>query len=294
MWALWIVGGLVAWVVVAVLAGMVIGRGIRIADRQAAAGRELVAAPGGARQRAVARTRRRALPLPPAGIALAVVAVVLETTGYVLSLTQAEGTARRLLSMDTPHSLPRMFVAALFAAAAVTAILGAGSLPGRRAWWTAVGVVAGLIAAVKAGGTIHAAAITALSQTLGSAAAQAVSVLLAVGVIAALWWLSRSDRRDRRRVLGTLALYAVAAVGLSGITDFVAGDSGSFVLTVTSTFIEESSEALSGVGFLVAVLAGVAPRLVLPGTWPLRREADNFTLDSAEAVPGRLASDGRR
>jgi hypothetical protein len=34
---------------------------------------------------------------------------------------------------------------------------------------------------------------------------------------------------------------------------------------------------------------GVAPRLVLPATWPLRRTADAHTLEVPEAAPGRLA-----
>jgi hypothetical protein len=284
MWALWIVGGLVAWVLLALLVGTVIGRGIRIADRKAAAGPEALTAPA-ARPRVGARAPRRTLPLPPAGVALAAVAVVLETAGYVLRLAHTEGAVRRLLSMDAPLSLPRLYVAALFGTAAVAALLGAGSLPGRRAWWTAVGVVAGLIAAVKAGGTIHAAALSALSRAIGTGPAQALSVLLAAAVIGTLWWLSRTERRDRRRVLGTLALYAVAAVGLSAVSSFVS-DSGSFALTAAATYVEESGEALSGVAFLVGVLAGVAPRLVLPASWPLRREADNFTLDTADALPG--------
>ena len=50
-----------------------------------------------------------------------------------------------------------MFVALLFAAAALAAVAGAGTLPGRRTWWLAVALVGGGVAAVKAGGTVHAA-----------------------------------------------------------------------------------------------------------------------------------------
>jgi hypothetical protein len=48
---------------------------------------------------------------------------------------------------------------------------------------------------------------------------------------------------------------------------------------VTATYLEESGEALAGVAVLVAVLVGVAPRLVLPASWVLRRDEDLQTLD---------------
>jgi hypothetical protein len=37
MWAMWIGGGLLCWLVVAALLGVVVGRGIRLADRRDAA-----------------------------------------------------------------------------------------------------------------------------------------------------------------------------------------------------------------------------------------------------------------
>lgn len=286
MWALWVLGGLVLWVVLAAGVGVVLGRGIRLADarQRPAAVRAGSTAP--TRPVRARPPRRRAVPLPPVGIALAAAAVLLETTGYVLRLRHTAGPVMRLLSMDAPHSLPRLYVAGVFAAAAAAALIGAGHLPGRRSWWTAVGVVGGLIAAVKAGGTLHATALHDLSGAVGSAAAQGFSVLLAVAVLGLLGWLSRSERRDRRRVLGTLGLYAVAAVGLSGVSGLVASHGGSWALTAAATFVEEAGEALSGVAFLVAVLVGVAPRLVLPAEWRLRREADAHTLEVAEARPG--------
>jgi hypothetical protein len=188
--------------------------------------------------------------------------------------------------MDAPFALPRMFVTLLFAAGAVAAVTAAGSIPGRRTWWLAVALVGAGIAAVKAGGTVHADAMTALTDALGPRTAVLVSVLAAVAVVGALWFLSRSERRDRRRVLGTLAGYGVASVGLSALS---ASASASWY--VTATFIEESGEALAGVAFLMAVLVGVAPRAVLPATWALRREADAYTLDLPRVVPD-LPTDG--
>jgi hypothetical protein len=119
---------------------------------------------------------------------------------------------------------------------------------------------------------------------LGGRAAVVVSVLAATAVVGALWFLSRTERRDRRRVLGTLAGYAAASVGLSAVSASVPSS-----LYVTATFIEESGEALAGVAFLIAVLVGVAPRLVLPVTWPLRRTADAQTLEVPVALPSRTA-----
>jgi hypothetical protein len=287
MW-LWITGGLLAWAAVAVVLGVVIGRGIRLADQRAGLSTEPLLP---ARSLTAARTPRRALPLPTAGVVLAAVAVLLETAGFLLRITHARGPLLRALSMDAPLSLPRLYVAALFGLAAAAALVGAGRMPRRRTWWTAVGVVAGLIAAVKAGGTIHAAALRALESAVGETAADVLSVLLAGAVVAALWWLSRTERRDRRRVLGALALYALAAVVLSAVSSHVAAHSG-FTATAVATYVEESGEALSAVAFLVGVLAGVAPRLVLPAGWPLRRAADAATFEVAAPLPRPRAASG--
>jgi hypothetical protein len=301
MWWLWVLGGLVVWTAVAVLFALVLGRSIRLADRRSPdAGLDhlLTTADLPASLRpppvaAPAKLRRRAIPVPPTGIALFAVAVVLETIGYVVRLTGATGATARLLSMDAPFSVPRMFVAALFAVAALAAVAGAGSLPGRRAWWLAVGVVAAGIATVKAGSTVHSDALAALSDALGTGGALLASLALAAAVGGGLWILSRNERRDRRRVLGVLGFYVGASVGLSAVSAAVAGSAGGAgTWAATAIFLEESGEALAGVAFLLAVLAGVAPRLVLPTTWPLRRSADAHTLDLPEQLPGRPATEG--
>lgn len=289
MWVWWVLGGLSAWLAVSLLVGVVIGRGIRLADRREGAADDVPVrgdAPGLTAAPTVARVPRRRIPLPPIGIGLAALAVALETCGFVLRLA---GSTPRALSMDAPYSAPRLFVALLFAAAGFIALAGAGAMPGRRTWWTAVGLVAGVIAAVKAGSTLHADALLALSTAVGSTAATALSVLAAVAVLGALWFLSRAERRDRARVLGCLAGYAVASVGLSALSLVVTGAYGrASSWTAGATFIEESGEALAGVAFLIAVLAGVAPRLVLPASWPLRRAEDARTLDLPERQWGRI------
>ncbi len=272
MW-IWVVGGLVVWVLLAFAVAVVVGRGIRIADARTV---DPLTAPEPLADLRL-RTPRRRVPLPPVGIGLAATAVLLETVGYVGRLTGATSPVARALSMDAPFSAPRTFVAALFAVAAVAAVAGAARVPDRRAWWLAVGLVCGGIAVVKAGGTVHVEAMSALSSVLGETGAVVVSVGLVAAVLAVLAVVSRDERRDRRRVLTCLAGYAVASVGLSTVSAAAVGQ-----WAVTATYLEESGEALAGVAVLVAVLVGVAPRLVLPASWVLRREEDAETL----AVPG--------
>jgi hypothetical protein len=294
VWMTWVLGGLAVWLVVAFLVAVVIGRSIRLADRRSlnmAVDDVLTTAHLETKRRAAApRARRRAIPVPPLGIALFAMAVGLETCGYVVRLTGTRGPVAEVLSMDASYSLPRMFVAAVFAAAALAAVAGAGRIPGRRTWWVAVGLVAGTIAAVKAGSTVHADALGALNEAVGATGALLLSVAAAASVLGALWVLSRNEQRDRRRVLGVLALYAGASVGLSALSSVTAGAYGSASnWAAAATFLEESGEALAGVAFLVAVLVGVAPRLVLPTAWVLRRTADAHTLELPEQLPGRAA-----
>jgi hypothetical protein len=284
----WILGAVLAWFVLALLVGLVIGRAIHMADQRAPGVDTALSRAGAAGARAgralAPRTRRR-VPLPPIAIALAAVAVGLEGVGYGIRLSGATGQAARLLSMDAPFSVPRLFVAALFAAAAIAAFVGAGSIPGRQGWWTAVAVVAGGIAVVKAGSTLHVDVFQALSSFVSTAGAIIVSAVFAAAVIGWLWSMSGGDQRDRRRVLTSLACYAGASVGLSAVSTLVADGVGrASRWAAMATFIEESGEALTAVTFLTAVLVGVAPRLVLPADWALRRTVDAHTLDLPDAV----------
>ncbi|MGY1703963.1 hypothetical protein ACI79C_05265 [Geodermatophilus sp. SYSU D00697] len=279
---MWVIGGLLAWVLLGLVVAMVLSRGVRIADERAGAD------PLTAEDRPVggpAQARRRRIPLPPVGVGLAATAVLLETVGYVGRLTGASGPAARALSMDAPFSAPRMFVAALFVVAAVGALAGAVRQPGRRTWWLAVGLVAASIAVLKAGSTLHAEAMAGLTDLIGEAGAVVVSVLVVSAVLAVLAFVSRAERRDRRRVLGSLAAYAGAAVGLSAVSAAATGP-----WAVTATYLEESGEALAAVAVLVAVLVGVAPRLVLPASWLLRRATDAVALDAVDRRPGTARS----
>jgi hypothetical protein len=292
VWWVWVLGAVAVWALAAVVVGVVVGRGIHLAEQRRSGAAGLLSTadvPGlaAAPQRAVG-TRRRAVPLPPVGIALAALAVALETVGFVVRLQGGTGPVARALSMDAPYSVPRTFVAVLFAVAAIAAVAGASRMPGRRAWWLGVGLVAGLIATVKAGSTVHVNGMHVLTDAFGDVGALAVSAAAAAAVVGALWFLSRTERRDRRRVLGVLALYAGASVGLSAVSS-VAASSFAANVAAAATYLEESGEALAGVAFLMAVLLGVAPRLVLPAAWALRRTADAETLDAPvpDALHGR-------
>jgi hypothetical protein len=119
--------------------------------------------------------------------------------------------------------------------------------------------------------------------TVGSAAVVGV-------VLTLLWWLSRTERRDRRRVLTAFGVYAVASVGLSGVSSLVGQTGADEFWRATATFVEESGEAGGAVAVLTAVLVGVAPRLVLPADWALRRRADAETVDAPAALPSRHLS----
>src|SRR5690349_15913648 len=108
---------------------VLIGRGIRLADQHEATGRpagsnftvHTVAASAAAPTVSSSRPERRRVPLPPVGIALVAVGLALEFTGFLLRLSGAQTQTARLLSMDAPLSVPRMYISALFAVAAVTA-----------------------------------------------------------------------------------------------------------------------------------------------------------------------------
>lgn len=290
MWAWWVLGGLVAWLIVGTAVALLLGSMIRLADRREGLRGDVVRAEEVAPVAARTRTLRRRVPLSPVGVGLVVTATALMASGYAVRLSGASGPSARLLSMDAPFSLPRMFVALTFAAAAAAALAGAGRIPGRRTWWTAVGLVAAGIATVKAGSSVHTAVLATLNDALTPTGGLIASVVLAASVVGVLWFFSRVDRRDRQRVLSVLALYGVASVGLSAISSAVAGTyGGASTWAAAATFLEETGEALAGVMFLMAVLVGVAPRLVLPADWVLRREADEHTLELPEVLPGRSA-----
>lgn len=269
MWWVWV---LLGWSLTALVLAVVIGTVLDGAERR---GRPVAVQPRtvGA-VRATGRRRRQRLPAPAIALTLGLVGLALEALGFLLRVAGLDRGSLRILSMDAPVSVARLFVAALFLAAALAGVYGALRLPQRRTWWLGVALVAGAIASVKAGGTVRTRVLAALGGyehpllgMLGSAAVGGV-------VLAWLFWLCRTERRDRRRVLGALGLYVGASVGLSTVSSIVPA-----VLTAAATFVEESGESLAGVTVLIAVLAGVAPRSVLPASWLLRRSDDRLTVE---------------
>ncbi|MEX5721402.1 hypothetical protein, partial [Geodermatophilus maliterrae] len=291
---MWALGGLVAWLVLGLLLGTVVGRAVRLADRRTAGTGSDHLTTGDlpwASTRPVSATQvRRRVPIPPVAVALAVTGVALETVGYAVRLADVPGRAGRLLSMDAPFSVPRFYIAALLAAAAVAAAVGGAGLGERRTWWTAVALVTGCAAAIKTGSTVHADALSWASDSFTPVGAVLLSVVVVGAVVGGLWSLSRGDRRDRRRVLGCLSLYAAASVGLSAVSGTVGSAlGGGSRWAAMATLVEECGEAVGAVALLVAVLVGVAPRLVLPAGWALRRTDDAHTLDLLEMVPGSTA-----
>ena len=272
---------LVGWLVLAIVVSVPLGLAMREADRRERAHLAGVPLPGRA-------PRRRRIPVPPVGIGLAVVAVALEAVGFVLRTAGADRTGTgRLFAMDAPLSVPRMFVTALFLVAALAAFAGATRTATRRAWWAGVGLVAVLVAEVKGGGTVHARALEVLGVADAPALALGGSAVVLAAVVAGLWWLSRTERRDRRRVLLAFAGYGVAATGLSALSTVVAQATGrSSFWAASAVFAEEGAEALGAAAVLLTVLVGVAPRLVLPADWTLRRSADAETVNAPDVVRG--------
>jgi hypothetical protein len=277
---------LLGWVGISVIVALPLGMVIREADRReldvpaGALPHPLVAMNGGV----APRPARRRIPVPPIAVTLAGIGVTLEAVGFVVRSAGLDRGAGRLWSMDAAMSVPRLYVTALFVAAAAAAFLGGSRTLGRRGWWVGVGLVAVVVAEVKGGGTVHVRALEMLGVAGRPVVAAIGSAAVAAVVLGTLWWLSRSEIRDRRRVLGAFALYAVASVGLSAVSTGLGQSRGS-AWAAAATFVEESGEVLGAVAVLMAVLVGVAPRLVLPADWPLRRTADATTVDAPGALP---------
>lgn len=217
----------------------------------------------------------RRVPVPLWARWVAVVLVGFEVLGYALRVSGAPKAISHPLSMDLPFSLPRMLVATVFLLAAVAAGAGAVRLHRRRTWWTAIAVLCGTAALVKAGSTVHKALIEAIDGYTHPVRTLLISGLVAAVVLGGLYWLSRTERRDRRRVLKWFGAYGAAAGGLTIVSAVAESAWGHGSVSAASfVLVEESAEALSALGLLVAVLVGVAPALVFAAGHPLRRAAD--------------------
>jgi hypothetical protein len=285
---LWI---LVGWSVLAAVVAGPLGLALREAERR---DRVRAAPPADGRPLmspstpiAVDAPRRR-IPVPPLGLLLGGTGLALETLGFVLRAAGDDrtGTAR-LLSMDAPMSVPRMYITALFLVTAFAALAGAAQAPSRRTWWLTVAGIAVVVSGVKGGGTVHDRGLEALGVADHPAVALAASALVVIAVLALLFYVARAERRDRRRVLLAVAFYGLAAGGLPSVSTAVAQALGAnSLMAAVTTYVGQSAEALGAVAVLVAVLVGVAPRMVLPADWALRRTADAETVDAPGVLPG--------
>ncbi|MGY1618319.1 hypothetical protein ACI797_16390 [Geodermatophilus sp. SYSU D00691] len=212
--------------------------------------------------------------MPPVAAVLAAVAALLETTGLAVCLLDVGGNLGRLLSMDQPGSLARLFVAGVLLGTAVVAVVAAVCRPGRRGWWSAVASIAALLGVVKLSGELHVGLVHLFSSGAGVWRGAAVLGVAAVVGLVALWSLGGEERRVRRWLVLALAAHAVAAIGLSAVSTY-ARLAGGPVSAAFATFVEESAEALTASGILVAVLMGVLPRRTVPAATLARRGDDD-------------------
>src|SRR4051812_44628480 len=110
---------LIGWTALSVVLGPLFGLALREADRRER--QFLGRAPADAGEPVRPRLR---IPVPPLAVALLLTGAVLEAVGFVLRASGNEVGNARLWSMDQPLAVPRMYIAALFAAATMTALAG--------------------------------------------------------------------------------------------------------------------------------------------------------------------------
>ena len=200
----------------------VIGRGIRLADRRSpGTGVALTTAdlPDASSPQPRPAVRRRAIPLPPSASRWPRPPWRSRPAASSSGSPAPPGRPPQLLSMDAPFSLPRLFVAAA---------LRRGRVRGRRrgrpharpphaGGWPSPSSPA---ASPRSRPAAPCTPTPSAPCTTPSAPARPslLSALAAAVVVAGLWSFTRTERRDRRRVLGTLGFYAVASVGLSAVS----------------------------------------------------------------------------
>ncbi|MGY1604669.1 hypothetical protein [Geodermatophilus sp. SYSU D00815] len=196
--------------------------------------------------------------VPSLAATLAAAVALLQTTGLAVRLFEVRGRLGHLLAMDAPGSLARWLVVAVLGAAVLAAVLGVATQPARRRWWTAAAAVLAVLAGAQLAGNLR----LQLPAVLG---------LLVVAGAALVWGLGRG--RDRNRLVAVLGAHVLAAVGLSAIASYARATGGP-VSAAFATFVEESGEALTAVGLLVAVLVALLPRRpARPGTPDVRTAA---------------------
>ena len=89
---LWVLAGAAVWLVLGVLVALTVGRSVRVADERSPyvglpAGFSTADLPSALKAPSRVAPAPRPVPLPPVGIGLILVALGLETAGYVTRLT---------------------------------------------------------------------------------------------------------------------------------------------------------------------------------------------------------------
>jgi hypothetical protein len=161
------------------------------------------------------------------------------------------GPAARVLDLDALGGLPRLVTTAMFVVTAVLAWRAARRAAGRGAlWWTAVAAAGAVLALLKLVSAHSLAKADSAVLTLVG------SVGLAVAALAVLWVLGRRwGVAATGPVVGALALYAGAAIGLDAVTWLAEAVQSSVgdLSAAASTLVEELGEALSAFVLLVTV-----------------------------------------
>ncbi len=164
------------------------------------------------------------------------------------------GAHEWLVDPDAVGGLPRMFTTALLVAVGVAAGLTARRLLGAdRWWWTGVAVLGAALGLAKL-----VSAHSVLERTDGTSRTLLVGTAGTLVGLPLLWATGRRWRVPGAAVVvGALAAYAVAAIGLDAVTRTVAAlDPRPFPLAA-ATSVEELGEALAALLVLAVVVARV-------------------------------------
>ncbi|WP_324275625.1 hypothetical protein [Blastococcus brunescens] len=227
--------------------------------------------------------------MPPIGIALFAIAVGLETVGYVVRLTDATGPTANLLSMDAPGPCP------------ASSSRPCSPPPPSRPWPGRAASRAGAPGGWPSGSW---PAPSPRSRRAAPSTPSRSPRSRRSSEPPALWPSAFSWPASSSAGCGSSAApSAVTGAGFSASCRSTPSPrsacprsrpsrpapTGASKVAAAATFVEESGEALAAVSFLIAVLVGVAPRVVLPAAWALRRSADAHTLELPEVQPARVA-----
>ncbi|WP_448625829.1 hypothetical protein [Geodermatophilus sp. URMC 64] len=161
------------------------------------------------------------------------------------------GPAARLLDLEALGGLPRLVTTAMFVATAVLAWGTARRAAGRhRLWWTAIAAAGAVLALLKLVSAHSVAKADSAVLTLVGSVGLAVAALVLLWVLGRRWGVAATGP-----VVGALALYAGAAIGLDAVTFLAAAvqTSAGALTHAASTFVEELGEALSALVLVVTV-----------------------------------------